>query len=104
MRMSLRQLTAQIEKLQMEAQANKAKEAEGVIARIKEAVGHYGLTAADPGLRKSRGGAECRRRGLYQPSIQVNNAMRASAWLWKLRRSISSHSRLAKKLSAIALS
>lgn len=51
---SLTQLTAQIEKLQKEAQAIKAKELDGVIARIKEAIEHYGLTAADLGLRKSR--------------------------------------------------
>ena len=46
----------------------------------------------------------CRRRGLYQPSIHVKIAMRASANVFQLRLSISSHSRLAKKLSAIALS
>lgn len=51
---SLTQLTAQIEKLQREAQAIKAKELDGVIARIKDAIQHYGLTAADLGLRKSR--------------------------------------------------
>ena len=51
---SLTQVTAQIEKLQKEADAIKAKELDGVIARIKEAIAHYGLTAADLGLRKSR--------------------------------------------------
>ena len=51
---SLTQITAQIEKLQKEAQAIKAKELDGVIARIREAIEHYGLTAADLGLRRSR--------------------------------------------------
>jgi len=41
---------------------------------------------------------------LYQPSIHENSASRASVLVWKLRRSMSSHSKLAKKLSAIALS
>jgi DNA-binding protein H-NS len=53
---SLTQLTAQIEKLQKEAQAIKAKELNDVISRIKEAIGHYGLTAADLGLTRSRAG------------------------------------------------
>ena len=51
---SLSQVTAQIEKLQKEAEAIKAKELDGVIARIKEAIQHYGLTAADLGLKRSR--------------------------------------------------
>mgnify|MGYP003581503563 CR=1 FL=1 len=37
-----------------EAEAIKAKELDGVIARIKEAIQHYGLTAADLGLKRSR--------------------------------------------------
>lgn len=48
--------------------------------------------------------AEWRRRGLYQPSIHVNTAIFASALLLQVRRAISSHSSVAKKLSAIALS
>jgi hypothetical protein len=47
---------------------------------------------------------ECRRRGLYQVSIQVNVAKRSSVFVFQLRRAISSHSKLAKKLSVIALS
>jgi DNA-binding protein H-NS len=52
---TLSQVSAQIERLQKEAAAIKAKELDGVIARIKDAIQHYGLTAADLGLRKSRG-------------------------------------------------
>ena len=40
---------------------------------------------------------------VYQPSIQVNRAVRAWAWVFQLRRLINSHSKLAK-LSAMALS
>ena len=47
---SLVQLTKQIEKLQREADALKAKEAKGVIARIREAIDHYQLTAGDLGF------------------------------------------------------
>ena len=42
--------------------------------------------------------------GLYQASIQVKTARRASVLVLKLRLSISSHSRLANTLSAMALS
>jgi DNA-binding protein H-NS len=47
---SIAQINAQIEKLQKQADALKAKEAAGVIARIKVAIEHYGLTAADLGF------------------------------------------------------
>ncbi len=38
------QLQAQIQKLQAEAEAIKAKELDGVIARIRTAIEHYGIT------------------------------------------------------------
>lgn len=41
------QIQAQIRKLQHEADALKAKEVAGVVARIQEAITHYGLTARD---------------------------------------------------------
>ena len=47
---TLAQLNAQIAELQKKADAVKAKEAVGVIGRIKEAIAHYGLTAADLGF------------------------------------------------------
>ena len=52
---SLAQIQNQIAKLEKQAQALKAKEAKGVIARIKEAIAHYGLTAEDLGLASARG-------------------------------------------------
>ena len=41
------QIQSQIRKLQQEADALKAKEVAGVVARIQEAIAHYGLTPAD---------------------------------------------------------
>lgn len=53
------QLQKQIAKLKQEADAIRAKEVAGVIARIQEAIQHYGLTTADlfpaPPTRKARG-------------------------------------------------
>src|SRR6267143_1736778 len=54
------------------------------------------------GERKPR--AECSRAGLYQPSMKLKQAIFASACDAKRRRSSNSHSRVAKKLSHIALS
>lgn len=42
---NLKQLLAQIEKLQSQANALKNKERVGVISRIQEAISHYGLTS-----------------------------------------------------------
>ena len=47
---TLEALNAQIAKLQAQAEALRAEEVAGVIARIREAIVHYGLTAADLGL------------------------------------------------------
>lgn len=44
------QLQKRIETLQREAEAIRRKEVAGVVARIKEAITAYGLTAADLGL------------------------------------------------------
>lgn len=41
------QIQKQIEQLQREAAALRAKEVKGVIGRIKEAIAHYGLTPQD---------------------------------------------------------
>ena len=46
----------------------------------------------------------CGSKQLCHPSIYSKIAVRASAWVGNLRRSRSSHSRVAKKLSAMALS
>jgi DNA-binding protein H-NS len=49
---TLAQLNEQIQKLQREAEALRAKEVDGVIARMKEAIAHYGLTPEDLGFTK----------------------------------------------------
>jgi len=51
---SLSRVNAQIAKLQRQADALKAKEATGVISRIREAIDRYGLTASDLGLSVTR--------------------------------------------------
>ncbi len=47
---TLAQIQSQIDKLQKEAEAIRAREVADVIGRIQEAIAHYGLTAADLGL------------------------------------------------------
>jgi DNA-binding protein H-NS len=49
------ELQKQIESLQREADALKAKERKGVIERMKEAIAAYGITAAELGLVDGRG-------------------------------------------------
>jgi DNA-binding protein H-NS len=41
---SLAQIEQQIEKLKQQAEAVKSKEKSGVVARIREAIAHYGIT------------------------------------------------------------
>lgn len=56
-----RQLTTEIEKLQREAEALKAKEMQDVIGRVKEAIAAYGLTAADLGLTSAKRSANVKK-------------------------------------------
>ena len=51
---TLAALNAQIAKLQAQAEALRAKEVAGVVARIREAIVHYGLTVADLGLDSAK--------------------------------------------------
>jgi DNA-binding protein H-NS len=53
MALSYKQLQAQIEDLQRQADKMRTKEVDGVVARIREAIRHYGLTAEQLGLRSS---------------------------------------------------
>ncbi len=50
MKKSYLQIVKQIESLKMEAEKLRKQEISGVIGRIREAIDHYGLTAADLGL------------------------------------------------------
>jgi DNA-binding protein H-NS len=68
---TLTQIQSQIAKLQREAEAIKAREMVGVIERIRDAVGHYGLTVehifgvrsakAAPGTTKRAGATSASR-------------------------------------------
>jgi DNA-binding protein H-NS len=66
------ELKAQIDKLQAQADALKDKEKATVIARIKEAIEAFGLTAADLGLAGGKG-----RRG--RPAGAAKNAVAGKA-------------------------
>lgn len=50
---SLQAINAQIAVLQAKADAIRKQEVGEVVAKIKEAIAHYGLTAADLGLSAS---------------------------------------------------
>lgn len=69
---SFTQIQAQIKTLQRQADQLKADEIKGVVARIREAISAYGLTAADLGLA---GGA---RRG-RKPAAPVAAKKRRTA-------------------------
>ncbi len=51
---TLQQIEAQIARLQAQAEAVRQKEMAGVVARIKDAIAHYGLTAEDLGFGAKR--------------------------------------------------
>ncbi len=48
------QVMKQIDSLKSEAERLRRQEVDGVIERIREAIRHYGLTAADLGLARAR--------------------------------------------------
>lgn len=54
---SYEQVLQQIESLKAEAEKLRRKETADVVARIREAIAHYGLSAADLGLAPVAGGA-----------------------------------------------
>jgi DNA-binding protein H-NS len=54
---TLAALNAQIAALQAQADALRKKEVAEVIAKVKDAIAHYGLTAADLGFGKAAGQA-----------------------------------------------
>ena len=55
MKKSYLQVLKQIEDLKSEAEKLRRDEVDGVVKRIREAIEHYGLTAADLGLAPGRG-------------------------------------------------
>ena len=52
------QVMKQIDTLKAEADRLRRKEVDGVIERIRDAIRHYGLTAADLGLARGKGAAK----------------------------------------------
>ena len=76
---SLAQIRKEIDALQRQAEALKQKEAKDVIARIKEAIAHYGLTAADLGLagtsraRRGRAAGAVRERALTASKVKYRD-------------------------------
>lgn len=52
---SLARIEAQIAKLERQREALRAREVAGVVARIREAIDHYGLTAKDLGFGRVNG-------------------------------------------------
>lgn len=56
------QVMRQIDALQAEAEKLRRKEVDGVIERIRDAIKHYGITAADLGLSAAARGAPGRKR------------------------------------------
>jgi DNA-binding protein H-NS len=71
----------QIEVLSREAEKLKRKEVEGVIARIREAIDAYGLSASDLGLTGKRGP----RPGTVRAGPKAKPAKRAGARPAKFR-------------------
>jgi DNA-binding protein H-NS len=55
---SYAQVMKQIDTLKAEAERLRRKEVDGVIDRIREAISHYGLTAADLGLARGKSAAK----------------------------------------------
>jgi DNA-binding protein H-NS len=79
---SLARIEKQIEALEREAESLRKKEAAGVIARIKEAIAHYHLSAQDLGLASEPRGRRGVARGSRRPrpeGRQLSNGTLAKA-------------------------
>jgi DNA-binding protein H-NS len=61
------QVLKQIETLKAEAEKLRRREVDGVIARIREAIEHYGLTAEDLGLGRAAAKAPAKKAGKSAP-------------------------------------
>jgi DNA-binding protein H-NS len=74
---TLAQIQAQIDKLNREAEAIRAKEVAGVVQRIKVAIAEYGLTAEDLGLVASRGPVR-KARGAMPKAVAESPAVKGA--------------------------
>lgn len=67
-------LNAQIATLQVQAEALRKKEVAGIVAKMKDAINHYGLTAADLGLPAgARKNAKPLAVGAGKPKVKRRN-------------------------------
>jgi DNA-binding protein H-NS len=66
------QLMEEIDALKREAEALRRQEVEGVIARIKEAVAFYGLTAEDLGLARGSPARAARDGAARKPAARAS--------------------------------
>lgn len=74
MAQTLARIEAQIAKLERQREALRAKEVAGVVARIREAIDHYGLTAKDLGF----GGVNGAGRGAKSASARKKTVARVA--------------------------
>lgn len=81
---TLAQLQAQIAELQRQAEEIRRNEISEVVARIKEAIAHYGLTAADLGL--AAGGGKRSRKGAAASNGAIKYRDGANSWTGRGRR------------------
>ena len=88
---SYKELTSQIEKLQKQAEAARAKEMETVIAQIHGVMEQYGITAADLGLKatraKRKGGTAAPKFRDPETGATWTGRGRAPAWIMGKDRS-----------------
>ena len=77
---TLAEIDAELKALQTEREAVRAAEVQGVIGRIKEAIEHYGLTAADLGLADRRGALrKAARSATASPAKAMKPRVKATA-------------------------
>lgn len=76
---TLAQIQAQIDKLQEQKEALRAKEVEGVVAKIRAAIDHYGLTAEDLGFAAKRGRKPGSKNALQAPVVAKKGKAKGKA-------------------------
>jgi len=72
------QVLKQIESLKLEAEKLRRSEVDGVVRRIREAIEHYGLTAADLGLG-GKGAAAAPKAARKKPGRKPGRPSKAAA-------------------------
>lgn len=75
---TLAQIQKQIAQLQEQAKSIRQREISGVVARIREAISHYGLTADDLGFGKAAGGTRKTRKPRKASAKKSRGAAKAA--------------------------